>query len=93
MREHTERLSEGPAKLPKFGLVLGAVLGSFSLACASVPVLVPPLPPCPTPSWGMVDEIDDHCSVGGTPFARCPYLYNYLEDMERYCDEMNEIRK
>ena len=41
----------------------------------------------------MIDEVWLVCSLGENPFAFCPALYTYLEDVQRYCDEVDILRE
>ena len=85
---------KGPARHKPFGLALVALLSSSLLHCAGTPeIVLPVIPPCPSPSWDMIGEIEKYCSLGDNPFAFCPGLYNYLEDVMRYCEEIDELRK
>jgi hypothetical protein len=85
---------QGPRRLRRLklsGLVLAGLLSSFLLGCAAG-LAVPVMPPCPSPSWAMIDELEEACGFDEVPFVECPALYNYLEDVERYCEEIEALR-
>ena len=41
----------------------------------------------------MLEEIELVCARNEDPFYYCPGLYNYIEDVARYCEEIEELRK
>ncbi len=89
--EGRPRKAVGPQR---FALVLAVLLGSSSLHCAGTPeIVLPVIPPCPSPTWAMVEEIDLICGLGENPFGYCPNLYNFLEDYMRYCEEIDILRE
>jgi hypothetical protein len=40
----------------------------------------------------MIEELDIVCGLDGA-FTMCPYLYTYLEDVERHCEEIEVLRE
>ena len=93
-KKSTNEPPKSPAGLPKFALALAVLLASSSLHCAGTPeIVLPTIPPCPSPTWALIEEIELICGLGENPFALCPALYNYLEDTTRYCDEIDILRE
>jgi hypothetical protein len=93
MKKLAEKLPSWSARRPKFARVLAGVLGSFGITCASSPVLVrPTIPPCPGYSWALLEEVELVCARNEEPFHYCPALYDYLEDVARYCEEIQALR-
>jgi hypothetical protein len=94
MKNSVGKPPKEPAGPLWFALALAVVLGSFGTGCASKPApVLPVIPPCPGYSWALIDELEELCALEEVPFARCLHLYTYMEDIARYCEEVEELRK
>lgn len=92
MKTSSNRSKTGNAERLRFALALVAVLGSCGLGCANKPApVLPTVPPCPGYSWALLEEIELVCALGNEPFALCPHLYSYIEDVARYCEEVKAL--